>query len=330
MQLARDIVIQECRLRRAVQLSTDGGWHSCHRRRCTILHVKEHVCLQGKHLCSGPRCTEHPDGQVIYVSDVYMCQRVGAIHVCDQSSCKTESGQCVVSGLCCTAAPALPVAVPPSNKRSRRRKINSVHTNEQTACILVFDLLFSNRRVAFELRRALTHLELARRSSQRVVKHAIRSRKPLHVQDLVDIYVSVRHRMRDFSYIHACAGSSAQQDICRYYAAIIVQVWDSIVPVLSVRCSYESIAAAILYAMRKGVAYDGLYAIPADRFLLVALPDAHSIKDVGVARRALTQARNSLFQSVQQLIAQRLATVEQFAAVFKRAPPSVIRHYFEC
>ena len=324
MQAARDVVIREWNLRRPVELDTRGGWHVCHRERCTIVHLKEHVCIEGGHICNGT-CALHPQSDIICVSDVYACQDVGCVHVCDQSTCQASCGQCDISGRSCTADALANVVMPASNKRSRRRA-SSVHTNEQTACILVFDLLFSARRVRSEVQRASTVLEHARRTAHRVTRVAIREGTALHVQDLVDIYASARQRMRDYSYISHCTAPSDQQDICIYYANIIVSIWNVIMHALPARSTFESIAAAVLYAMRKGVACDGLYAIPGDAFLRMALPDAHAIKDVGVARRALTQARNSLFRTLHEFISNGDATVEVFSNIFKaHATPSAVQ-----
>lgn len=315
MQAARDVVIREWNLRRPVELDTRGGWHVCHRSRCIIVHLKEHVCMEGHHICSGT-CAVHPGSDIICVSDVYACQEVGCIHVCDQSTCLTTSGQCNISGRSCTADSATVVTMPSCNKRSRRRT-NSVHTNSQTACILVFDLLFSARRIRSEVQRASTILEHARRLAHRVTRAAARNSTPLHVQDLVDIYASARQRMRDFTYIRCCTKACDQKTICIYYANIIVSIWDTIMHALPARSTFESISAAILYSMRKGVACDGMYAIPDDAFLRMALPDAHSIKDVGVARRALTQARNSLFSTLHASILSGDVTVAVFSNIFQ-------------
>jgi len=328
MHAARDIVIREWNLRRPVELNTSGGWHSCHRSTCTIQHLKEHVCIEGGHIC-GSRCALHPASDVVCVSDVYACQQIGSVHICNQSTCEVTSGQCVVSGRCCAAEAPTVVTLPVSNKRSRRRKVNSVHTNEQTACILVFDLLFSRRRIGSEIQRATTGLELARRLAHRTTKAAIRDGVPLHVQDLVDIYASCRQRMRDFSYMDLCSDPDDQRAICVYYANMIVSIWNIIMHALPARSTFDSIAAAVLYSMRKGVACDGMYAIPRDRFLMVSLPDAHSIKDVGVARRALTQGRNALFRAIQTFITSGHTTVEAFADVFKIAPPAVIQNFVD-
>lgn len=323
MQAARDVVIREWNLRRPVELDTRGGWHVCHRSRCTIVHLKEHVCMEGNHICSGT-CALHPRSNIICVSDVYACKEVGAVHVCNQSTCQASSGQCDISGQSCMAEAAATVVMPASNKRSRRRA-NSVHTNEQTACILVFDLLFSSRRITAEVQRAQTVLEHARRVAHRLTKNAIRSGAALNVQDLIDIYASARQRMRSYQYIRHCTGTAAQKEICMYYANIIVSIWNIVMHALPARSTFESIAAAVLYSMRKGVACDGMHAIPVDHFLRMSLPDAHSIKDVGVARRALTQARNALFRTIHDFISNGSATVELFLNIFKLDKPASVQ-----
>ena len=324
MQAARDVVIREWNLRRPVELDTRGGWHVCHRDRCTIVHLKEHVCVQGQHICSGT-CVLHPGSNIICVSDVYACRETGSVHVCNQSTCTASSGQCNISGRSCTAAAPAAVTMPASNKRSRRRA-NSVHTNEQAACILVFDLLFSSRRIRAEVQRASSVLDHARRLAYRVTKTAAKDGTPLDVQALVDIYASSRQRMRNFRYIQHCTGVNDQQEVCRYYAKMIVAIWDVVMNALPARSTVESVAAALLYSMRKGVACDGLRAIPSDTFMAEALPDAHSIKDVGVARRALTQARNALFKTIHEFISNGHRTVEEFSSIFNQERPRAVQN----
>ena len=87
---------------------------------------------------------------------------------------------------------------------------------------------------------------------------------------------------------------------------------------------FESMVASLLYCMRRGVAYDGIYAIPFDSFLARALPDAHAIKDANITRRSFTQAKNALHQSIQDFTAKDGNSVETIAAQFEIEKPDIL------
>lgn len=310
-----------------MHLDATGGWHVCNRGTCDIIQLRETVCIKGEHIIPGPRCPQHPQSAVISVHDVYACRKIGCVHVCDRTTCQTEDGKCCISGLSCVAAEHVSLALPAYNKRSRRR-LAGVHTNAQSACILLYNLLFSARRVNSEIQRASNVLELARRKSQRVVKTAVRAGTQLRYQAIVDIFNGIRQRMRYTAYMTTCRPDT-REAICQYYADVVVDVWDTVARYMPSRSTFESTCAAILYAQRKGVACDGLHAIPADRFMLCALPDAHAIKDVEISRRLLTQARNALLLAIQSLIHSGKYTVEEFALKFKmRERPAILVEHF--
>ena len=327
MQGAQHIVAEAWQNRQAVKLDVSGGWHVCSRHTCNIIHLREHVCVAGQHIIAGAHCAEHPGSDVIFVDNLYGCLATGSLHVCDRTTCATENGRCCVSGLACMAASHVSLAVPPTNKRSRRRQ-NGVHTNKQSACVLLYDLLFSRRRINSEIRRATSALELARRKAQRKIKLVHKEGLMLQYQELVDIFNCARQRMRYTQFINICVPST-RESICVYYAEIVTSVWDSLAKYLPVRSTFESTCAAVLYAMRKGVACDGMYAIPADSFLLCALPDAHAIKEVHISRRVMTQARNTVYNVLQNIIRSNATTVEQFAFKFKleQRPEVLQTHY---
>lgn len=328
MESARQVVLREWNRRQTVQYDTTGGWHNCHRTTCPIVNLREYVCIEGQHIVPQSSCPAH-SGAVLHVTDVYVCRTVGCAHICDQTTCRSEGGKCSISGRSCVAAVRSSLSLPVSNKRCRRRS-SSVHTNEQSACILIYNLLFSNRRVAGEVQRATSALEVARRRAQRVVKSALRERAPLRYQALVDIYTATRQRMRYSRYLFICDDADVRREICTYYARIAVRIWHAVIHLLPLRSMFECTCAAILYAMRKGVAWDGLYAIPPDRFLAYALPDAHAIKDVDISRRSLTQAKNALYTSIQRCVQSGEVPVEQFALKFKDdSVPNVIAAHFQ-
>ena len=315
LESARDIVVREWRARRPVQLDTSGSWHRCMRGQCEIDHLVASVCIEGDHVLEGDTCAEHPLEEVVHVKDLYACRRIGTVHVCDRVSCPVVQGHCVISGLPCAAARAAAVEVPPTNKRARR-KHSGVHTNEQSACILLYDLLFSARRIRYEIKRAEGALDMARRHSQRVIRMAARARMAVSYQELIDVHVDCRQRLRSVQHIVASTSDNDRQLLCRRYAAVFTRVWSAVVGKMPVRCTFESTAAAIMYGMRRGVAYDGILAIPRDPFMASALPDAHAITEVGIARRALTQSKNALYDALQQCIHGSIP-VEQFRELFR-------------
>jgi len=323
MESARQVVITEWRRRQPVQLDTGGGWHACSSARCRMRHLREHVCLEQAHIVLGYRCTLHPESPVVEVADVYACEDVGKIHVCDQATCETDGGRCIISGKCCVAGVRSGLLVSNTNKRCRRRP-SSVHTNEQTACILLYNLLFSARRVASEVQRARNVLETARRRGQREIKLAMRDAVPLRHAKLLDVYVGARQRISCTRHLFVCRSDEHRKQVCMHFAAIALRAWDVVMTSLPARSTFECTCAALLYAMRKGVAYDGLYAIPPNRFLAYALPDAHAIKEVDISRRSLTQARNVLYLAIQDRIRQKHITVEKFRQNFELVPEPVI------
>lgn len=317
LDAARDIVVREWRARRPVQLDTSGSWHRCMRGPCEIEHLVASVCIEGDHIVEGGTCPTHPLEEVVHVNDLYACKRIGTIHVCDRISCTAVHGHCIISGLPCAAARASSVEVPSTNKRARR-KHNGVHTNEQSACILLYDLLFSARRLRYEIKRTEGALDMARRHSQRVIRTAVRSHAAVSYQELIDIHMDCRQRLRSVHHLTDNEADEHKQALCRRYAAVFTRVWAKLVTKMPARCTFESTAAAIMYGMRRGVAYDGLFAIPRDEFMAKALPDAHAITEVGIARRVLTQSKNALYEALQQCVLSS-TPVEQFRTLFELA-----------
>lgn len=318
IEAARDIIAHAWRQRRPVLLDTSGQWHRCSRRTCEISHLEARVCLEGGHVIAGSTCAEHPDSDIVHVQDLYACTHVGAMHVCDRVTCTVDHGRCIISDLACAARSTGPPEPSTGHKRSRRRQ-QGVHTNDQGACILLYDLLFSARRHRYEVRRAEAALDVARRHSQRIVRTASRDGTQLRLQALVDVYCTSRQRMRRVPHLTAALSDEAKQSICRHYAGIFVQAWSVLASKLPCRCTFEGTTMAILYGMRRGVACDGIYAIPMDRFIAEALPDAHSITEVGISRRSLTQSKNALFEVLQQSVRDGSTRVEQFASIFSPA-----------
>ena len=315
VESAQQVVVKEWQSRRLVVLDTSGNWHQCCRDTCSIKHLEAHVCVEGLHIVPGRMCTQHPCSAIVHVHNVYACQRTGAIHICDRSTCAMTGGRCNISGLSCIAQDSILLEAPRKTRRIRRRQ-NGVHTNEQGACILIYDLLYSMRRIRYEIRRAETTLDVARRHSQREIRRVQKTGSRLRLQCLTDIYADCRQRIKYVPHLTRAYTSEDKQAVCRYYASIFIKLWGILSAHLPCRCTFEGALVAVLYGMRRGVACDGMYAIPRDAFVGDALPDAHSVAEVGISRRLLTQSKNALFESIQKCIDQNIYRVEQFASIF--------------
>ena len=327
MASARQVLLHEWSLRRPVQFDTSGGWHKCSREKCTILHLKEFVCIKGNHVAADNFCPVH-NSECVLVDDLYACNEVGCAHVCDQRTCPAISGRCIISGLSCVEVPALTVCAPQSNKRTRRRSPN-VHTCHQSANILLYDLLFSNRRMQAELHRTQTVLDVARRMVQRKIRKCLNERTQVCYQELIDIFTHARLKVGNIQHFVLCQHEDSKKKVCEYYASYIMRIWNRLMPYLPVRSMFEPIAAALLYGMRRGIAYDGLLAVPQDFFLACALPDAHSIKDVDINRRIFTQSKNALFKAIQNYVNVKGNSVEIIASEFRthEKPACIANHY---
>ena len=93
----------------------------------------------------------------------------------------------------------------------------------------------------------------------------------LHLQDIVDIYVCNKERLRPISHLYAYTADQ-QQAICRKYADVIYRVWVAFSTTMSRRVTFDAAAAALLYHMRRGLALDGMNIVPMDTFLFNSLP----------------------------------------------------------
>ena len=254
-------------------------------------------------------------------------KQVGCAHICNQRTCQTV-WSVIISGLSCVEQPVASIAVPQSNNARRRRSPN-VHTCHQAANILLYDLLFSHRRIRAELHRTKTVLDVARRMVQRQIRKCVQNNTQVHYQKLVDIFSNSRLKIGNVRHLVCCQDEAHKRQVCTFYADYVMRMWNRLMPHLPVRSMFEPIAAALLYGMRRGIAYDGLLAVPQDVFLACALPDAHSIKDVDINRRIFTQSKNALFKAIQSYVDTKGNSVETIASEFRTSeqPAIIVQHY---
>ena len=164
------------------------------------------------------------------------------------------------------------ISGPTTNRRCRRKR-PAAQTNHQIACILLYDLLFSKRRRAYEEARQNMISDISRRQGVKDARTCAKQGKPLILQDIVDIFVSNTERLRPVQHLYAYTDSE-QQAICKGYATVIYRVWVAFSTTMSRRVTFDAAAAALLYHMRRGLALDGMHIVPMDTFLFKFLPGA--------------------------------------------------------
>ena len=317
IQQARDIVYRAWADRQPFVLNTDG-WHYC-TCACNMQHIVAWACPGGKgHAIGSGRCCEHPGARPVLVNDLWVCS-TGKLHVCNGGpSCNLKQGVCSI-----TQQPVqhvTPCADGDDPRAKCRRKKTSLYTNEQVACAFIYDLVFSNRRQVYEQRRYASCMEVSRRLCLRHIRDRCKNNKPIHMQSLISIFYENRDKLRSMLYMRDMSPEQ-QKTTCTVYASKVVRFWSLISGLLDAQpCSFETVTCAVLYMMRRGIAYDELMVIPPDRWLNKVLPDAHAIRDVGVQRRQFTQVKNNISNSIQSAIDTNRLHAVQIAECFENVP----------
>ena len=135
----------------------------------------------------------------------------------------------------------------------------------------MYDLMFSKRRQTYEESRIHIYNDITRRHGIKYARRCAKEGKPLCLQNIVDIYVCNRERLRPVSHLFQYSAAK-QKAICRRYATIIFNVWARFASSMSRRVTFDAAAAALLYHMRRGLAFDGMNVVPMDAFLFNSLP----------------------------------------------------------
>ena len=294
------------------------GWHRC-TPACKMSHISAWACPGGGgHAIATPACAAHPGCTPVLVNDMYVCS-TGRRHVCDGTECDVQQGACAITGA--AVQQAVVQGGREDSKAKSRRKRASVYTNQQIACAFIYDLLFSRRRVRYEQHRHRNCMELSRRLCMRYIRDSCKAGRPVMVQELVHIFYGNRDRLRSMAYLRDAATMASKQAHCRRYAGMVVRFWQLMSKRLDAQSySFETVTCALLYMMRRGIAYDELMVIPHDPWLSAALPDAHAIRDAGVQRRQFTQVKNSINVALQRLVDSNEVSAVQIAECFQNVP----------
>ena len=133
------------------------------------------------------------------------------------------------------------------------------------------------------------------------------------MQHIAQVYVSNKTKLRPMNYVDTFKTQAQKMKVCENYARKIVNLWSLIHEHVTISSTFDSVASAIVYMMRRGMAYDGIYVVPCDLFLLECLPDAHAIKEVGVHRRTFTQVKNAIAGTIREIIDNGIVTATKIA-----------------
>ena len=312
--VARSIIYEAWKERQEVVLDA-SGWHRC-TANCEMTNLHAYACVDGNHAITTPQCEQHPDSKPVLVSDLWVCTKTGKMHVCNGGKhCDVDQGICRVTKQ--QVQCLVPAHDAGSCLHRGRRKRSFVYNNKQTACALMYDLLFSVRRIKYEESRYKSYIDICRRVTQRYVRDCFRNQHPIVLQRIVQIYISNKTKLRPMNYVHKFKTQAEKIELCENYARKIVNLWSIIHEHVNVSSTFDSVASAILYMMRRGMAYDGIFVIPCDLFLLECLPDAHAIKEVGVHRRTFTQVKNAIAGTIREIIDKGLVTATKIADCYE-------------
>ena len=209
------------------------------------------------------------------------------------------------------------LAPEPMQPRRHRKHRAAVYTEEQVARAFIFDLLFSERRIRYETVRLSTCNEISRRMAQRHMRECCRTGLPLVLQDIADIFLVNRDRLRSMAYLKTHKTRAQQINVCKLYALRVQRLWAVLSPHIASPHTFQTTVAAVLYLMRRGVACDGVMVIPAYPLMEAALPDAHAIKEVGVHRRQFTSIKNQISSPIRKLVEDHVITAVELADCYE-------------
>jgi len=255
------------------------------------------------HFCSAKECSPRCND-----SNVYLC-KYGIVHVCSQTSCEyyaqTQSKTCPISGRVMETllmaqntydkndsrtwrkeseiVSALSASqVHSLGKKKHTRQTHFEHVLQHQSEDIVINLLYSSNRVKRNEVALTTMDEKAKKACQTYVNERFAKRQLPYLSDLIRITSSV------FTHPLPYIIFEYNESLIQYYAAVIIQVWAIVIKYAVLhkdkvyetgtkievmpRIDFESVALAIMYAMREGMYFDNTAALPKDDFLFDNLP----------------------------------------------------------
>lgn len=275
------------------------------------------------HVCSNRECSPQSNG-----SNVYLC-KYGTVHLCSASRCEyyahSHTKTCPISGIVMEHSIVAQNTYDKNDSRTwkqeselagalsesrisvveKKRKHSPMETIlRNNAENVVVNLLYSSNRekrnkVAYE-----AMAERAKKARQTYVNGRFKKRQLPYASDICRVTATV------FAEPLPYVIYSYDEMMILYYVEIIIQVWHmvhkyavphkekvydmdnkEVVP----RIDFESVALATLYAMREGMDYEGVVALPRDVFLFENLPQLNDLDTYfGVSQNKITKGTTLL------------------------------------
>lgn len=256
--------------------------HACSQRECNPICINSNVylCKFGViHVCSETRCEyyAHQLNKTCPVSGIVMEHTLVSLNTYDKNDSRTwkKESELIASG---STAPTPANVIP---KKPKKKQIDN-KTLLFPAEEIIVQLLYSHHRVRCN-EAALQNLEEnAKKAKQTYINERFKKRQLPFLSDLCRITTTVFSK--ELPYVIFTMNYA----FIAYYKAIIMHVWQLVVKYavpykqkvydpqsgieLVPRIDFDSIALAIMYAMRQGMEFEGMQALPLDEFLQDNLP----------------------------------------------------------
>jgi len=254
--------------------------HTCSARECDPISINSNVylCKYGViHVCSETRCEyyTHRPNKTCPISGIVMEHTIIAHNTYDKNDARTWKKESEL-----VAAVSERDAKPKKASIVKHHPSTKVLTN--TAEEVVTQLLYSQHRVRCNDAATQNLEEKAKKSKQTYINERFKKRQLPYLSDLFRITAAV------FSEELPYVIYTFNHSLVQYYTAIIMQVWELVIKYavphkqkvfdvdsgfeLMPRIDFDSIALATMYAMRQGMEFEGLSALPLDEFLQDNLP----------------------------------------------------------
>lgn len=264
--------------------------HNCSDGRCTVVRIRGFSCQSCGATSLHRTCSKCQE-----VQNSYICLQTGFDHLCGPH-CRATSR----NGRCCVSKQPVSSAVLPSARKtmhSARNRMRAAKVDD-IAQPIVHALLFSRRRVQFELHRRKQLRVSAERAVHRYKRNCVQLKQPAVFLTMQLTYMSRYARTK--SLAHLSLPEARKRAICMLYAELVHKL---ILTLQLDRNAFkiDAVACVLLYMLRHGVSVRDEEIIQQDTWLAEALVDAHAINTVLRCPIAYTATKNALNSTLRTL-----------------------------
>lgn len=277
--------------------------HNCSDGKCTVVRIRGFSCQSCNATSLRRRCSKCQE-----VRNSFICVETGFDHLCGPH-CRATS---VRGGLCSISKQPVSQAVMPSNRKTVHSARNRMRATkiDDIAQPIVHALLFSRRRVQFELHRRMQLRISAERAVHRYKRTCVQNNAPVVFLTMQLVYMSRYARTKSVS--HLAMPEEHKRRVCHAYATLIHKL---ILTLQLDRNAFkiDAVATCLLYMMRHGVSVRDEEIVQQDPWLAAALVDAHAINTVLQCPVQYTSTKNALAKILRNL---SLNQVERLRCIF--------------